>query len=380
MELRMKKNRLASYIVIIFSFFMIPAIFMGCFNYNDINKVSFPTSIIFDVNDLNQVVVYLDCIKPYRSTNESSDKGRRIIYKGEGKTTLEALKDITRVSSYRLNYSQTRAYIFTERAARDGIKKYIDLINSDNGFQTKPSAFVYYGDVEDLLKTASTDEEYLGLFLNDLVEQNRDNPRSVESNINYYLTNRLMGSNVSLLTSIGLKDNAIDKKVEIDGASILLNNVLVDKMDLSDSLTYNLIMGTLDSGTLEVSNPQADDSLITLEVLATSVKDKLVANGEKLELLKDIEIEVVIGEVQGKLLLTQEVMDYIKYNKEAYINGYCEFVFNKYKEKGLDIFNVGRMTEIYYPKEVIINPLSKTDIKVNTTIKIKGTGTIKNVL
>ena len=376
----MRKNRWKSYILLIFSIFMIPAIFMGCFNYNDINKVSFSTSIIFDVNDLNQVVVYLDCIKPYRSTNESSDKGRRIIYKGEGKTTLEALKEITRVSSYRLNYSQTRAYIFTERAARDGIKKYIDLINSDNGFQTKPSAFIYYGDVEDLLKTASTDEEYLGLFLNDLVEQNRDNPRSVESNINYYLTNRLMGSNVSLLTSIGLKDNAIDKKVEIDGASILMNNILVDKMDLSDSLTYNLVMGTLKAGTLEVANPQADDSLITLEVLATSVKDKLLKNKEGLELIKDIEIEVAIGEVQGKLLLSQEVMDYIKYSKEAYINGYCEFVFNKYKEKGLDIFDIGRMTEIYYPKEVIINPLAKTNIKVNTTIKIKGTGTIKNVL
>ncbi len=376
----MKKNRWRSYISLLCLIFMIPTIFMGCFNYNDINKVTFPTSIIFDVNDLNQVVVYLDCIKPYRSTNESSDKGRRIIYKGEGKTTLEALKDITRVSSYRLNYSQTRAYIFTEKAARDGIKKYIDLINSDNGFQTKPSAFIYYGDVEDLLKTASTDEEYLGLFLNDLVEQNRDNPRSVESNINYYLTNRLMGSNVSLLTSIGLKDNAIDKKVEIDGASILRDNVLVDKMDLSDSLTYNLIMGTLRSGTLEVVNPQANDSLITLEVLATSVRENLVSNGEKLELIKDIEIEVAIGEVQGKLLLTQEVMDYIKYSKETYINGYCEFVFNKYKDKGLDIFNVGRMAEIHYPKEVIINPLSKTDIKVNTTIKIKGTGTIKNVL
>ena len=376
----MKKSRLKKSGVIIFSFFIISTIFCSCFNYNDINKVSFSTSIIFDINDLNQVVVYLDCIKPYRSTNESSDKGRRIIYKGEGKTTLEALKDITRVSSYRLDYSQTRAYIFTERAARDGIKKYIDLINSDNTFQTKPSAFIYYGDVTDLLKTVSTDEEYLGLFLNDLVEQNRDNPRSVESNINYYLTNRLMGSNVSLLTSIGLKDNAIDKKVEIEGASILMNNVLIDKMDLADSLTYNLIMGTLRSGTLEVPNPECEDSLITLEILATSVKEKLLRKDEGFQLVKDIEIEVLIGEVQGKLLLTQEVIDYIKKNKETYINGYSEYLFNKYKDRDTDIFDIGRLTEIYFPKEIIIDPISKTDIIVNTNIKVKGTGTVKNIL
>ena len=33
----------------------------------------------------------------------------------------------------------------------------------------KPSAFVYYGDVEELLKTSIYDEEYLGLFLNDIM-------------------------------------------------------------------------------------------------------------------------------------------------------------------------------------------------------------------
>ena len=40
--------------------------------------------MIFDTDDLGQVIVYLDCIKPYRSNNESSDKGRRLIFKGVG--------------------------------------------------------------------------------------------------------------------------------------------------------------------------------------------------------------------------------------------------------------------------------------------------------
>ena len=145
--------------------------------------------MIFDVDDLGKSILYLDCIKPYRSTNDSSDKGRRIIYKGEGKTAMEALEDINRVSSYKLDYSQTRAYIFTEKAARNGIKKFLDLINNNSDFQIKPSAFVYYGDVEDLLDTVSGDEEYLGLFLNDLVGKEKYNSKSVRSNINYYLSN-----------------------------------------------------------------------------------------------------------------------------------------------------------------------------------------------
>lgn len=356
----------------------LPLLLTGCFNYYDINKVTFPTSVIFDLDDLGQSIVYLDCIKPYRSTNDSSDKGRRIIYKGEGKTALSALEDINRVSSYKLDYSQTRAYIFTEKAARKGIKKFLDLINNNSEFSMKPSAFVYYGDVEELLKTVSSDEEYLGLFLNDLVGKEKYNPKAVKSNINYYLSNILMGSDTGLLTSIALKENAVDRKIEIDGASIFTDNVLIEKMSVENSLMYNLTMGIVKSGTLEVTNPQSKEDFITLEILDSNVKDTLNYEDGRFKLIKNINIEVSISEIQGKLIIDKSVLDYIKVNKEAYINGYAEYIFNDYKEKGLDIFDVERIREMYYPKEDVDNPLSITDIEVNTNLTIKGTGITKN--
>ena len=131
-----KKFRLIGLICIT----LLPMLLTGCFNYRDINRVTFSTSIIFDVDELDRTIIYLDCIKPYRSTNESSDKGRRIIYKGIGKTVVEALSDINMISGYKLNYSQTKAYIFTERAAQKGIKKFLDVINNNSQFQVKPSA------------------------------------------------------------------------------------------------------------------------------------------------------------------------------------------------------------------------------------------------
>ena len=169
----------------------LPLLLVGCFNYRDINKVSFSTSIIFDTDDFGRAVVYVDCVKPYRSTNESSDKGKRIIYKGIGKTALEALRDVNLASSYELNYSQNRAYIFTEKAAKEGIKKYTDLINNNQEFQIKPDLFVYFGEVDDLLKVTSSDEEYLGLYLEELVHKNKRNPRAMRANINDYLSNTL---------------------------------------------------------------------------------------------------------------------------------------------------------------------------------------------
>lgn len=369
-----KRRRYSLLLVLLF----IPLFLTGCFDYHDINKVTFPTSIIFDIDDLGEAIVYLDCIKPYRSTNDSSDKGRRIIYKGQGKTALEALSDINRVSSFKLDYTQTRAYIFTEKASRKGIKKFLDLINNNSEFSMKPSAFVYYGDVDELLKTVSTDEEYLGLFLNDLVGKEKYNPKAVKSNINYYLSNILMGSNTALLTSIALKDNAIDKKIEIQGSSIFKDNILVEKIDVVNSLMYNIMMGNAKSGTLEVANPQDKQNFITLQILDSSVEDKIQFQDGKYKLIKNVNVDVSVSEIQGKLIVDSSSLDYIEVNEEAYINGYVEYLFNKYKEEGLDIFDVERLAEMYYPHENIENPLSITELEVNTKINIKGTGVVKD--
>ena len=371
------KRRKAS---VLLSLLILPLLLTGCFDYHDINKVTFPTSIIFDVDDLGQEIVYLDCIKPYRSTNDSSDKGRRIIYKGVGKTALEALNDINRASSFKLDYTQTRAYIFTEKASRKGIKKFLDLINNNSEFSMKPSTFVYYGDVEELLKTVSTDEEYLGLFLNDLVGKEKYNPRAVKSNINYYLSNILMGSNTALLTSISLEDNAIDKKIQIQGSSIFKDNVLVERIDMENSLIYNIMMGNAKSGNLEVTNPQSKENFITLQILDSSMKDKLEFQDGKYKLIKDVNVEVSVSEIQGELIVDANGLDYIKVNEEAYISGYAEYLFNKYKKQNLDIFDIDRLAEMYYPNENIDNPLSVTEVEVNTKLIIKGTGVVKDSL
>lgn len=371
-----KKNLFLTICTII----LLPLLLTGCFNYHDINKVTFPTSVIFDINDLGEAVIYLDCIKAYRSTNDSSDKGRRIIYKGEGRTAMEALEDINRASSYKLNYSQTRAYIFTEKAAKNGIKKFLDLINNNSEFQVKPSAFIYYGDVDDLLSTVSADEEYLGLFLNDLVGKEKYNSKAVKSNINYYLSNVLMGGNTALLTSIELKENALDKKIEIDGASIFKDNILIEKINIENSLMYNILMGTAKTGILEATNPNSKSDFISLEIIDSNVKDNLSYENGAIKLIKDIEVDVSVSEIQGSLIVDSSALDYIRYNEEEYINGYVKYIFNKYKEKKLDIFDVERLAEMYFSKEDIKDPLSITELEVRTKLNIKGTGITRNSL
>ena len=74
------------------------------------------------------------------------------------------------------------------------------------------------------------------------------------------------------------------------------------------------------------------------------------------------------------------ILNYITKNEEAYVSEYAKFIFNKYKNKQLDLFDIKRMVEVYYPKSDISSPLKYTDIQVNTKVNIKGTGVTRNSL
>ena len=364
----------------ILAIFFIPLFLVGCFNYRDINKVSFATSIIFDTDDFGRAIVYVDCVKPYRSTNESSDKGKRIIYKGIGKTALEALRDVNLASSYELNYSQNRAYIFTEKAARNGIKRYVDLINNNQEFQIKPYMFIYFGEVDELLKITSSDEEYLGLYLEELVHKNKRNPRAMRANINDYLSNSITASDTYIVGAIEIREDALDKKIEIGGGAIIKDNKLVEKIDSKDAMSYNLFMNNIRRGTLEMSNPQSQQGFITLDILDNSTESKLKYDGENITLVKNLEMKVSVAEIQGRLIVDNELLKYIKDVKEEEIESYLRDIFNKYKEKQIDVFEIERLLDIYYPKAAVYNPIANTNLEVNVNLIVEGTGLVKDSL
>ena len=359
---------------------LFPILLVGCFNYRDINKVTFATSIIFDTDDFGRAVVYVDCVKPYRSTNESSDKGRRIIYKGIGKTALEALKDVNLASSYELNYSQNRAYIFTEKAARKGVKGYLDLINNNQEFQIKPDMFVYFGEVKDLLKVTSNDEEYLGLYLEELVHKNKRNPRAIRANINEYLGKSIEDDKTYIVGAIEIRDDALDKKIQIGGGAVIKDSKLINKLEAKDALSYNLLMDNVTKGTLEISNPQSDEGFITLEILSNSTKSDIIYEDNKIKLVKDLEMKVSVAEAQDSFIVDKETLTYIKAAKEMEVESYLKNIFDTYKKEGLDIFEIQRLLDVKYSNIEIEDPLSITELEANVNIIMEGTGIVKDSL
>ncbi|MGG7078731.1 Ger(x)C family spore germination protein [Clostridium sardiniense] len=375
----MKKNgkRIFSLILIIL---ITPTILSGCFNYNEINQITFVTSAIFDIDDTGNVILYLDSMRPYRNTSESSDNGKRVIYKGVGKTALEAIRDVNMASSYKINFTQNRALIFTEAAAKQGINKFLNLINNDQEFQVKPYAFVYFGDIKNLIDISQNDEEYIGLFLNDLVHKNKKNPRSIISNINDYIVESEVGNNYAVMSGLEIRKDVVDQRVELSGGVLMRDNKMIEKIDVTDGMSYNFLMDKIKTGTLEISNPQMNEGFVTLEILNSKTKTSVEYKNDKVILNKKIKVKAVIAEAQGRFVVSKESVDTLKAKAEQNAKDYLEQFFYSFADKDIDILQVERLLEIKYPQKTIEDVLSKIDLNLDVEINIQSGDRVESSL
>ena len=353
-------------------------LFTGCYSYKDINRVIFVTSLLIDLDDNENIVIYADTLKPYRDTSESSEKGQRSVYKGEGKSLLEAIDNMNLSSSFQLNFSQNKAVIFTQKAAEKGIDTYMDYLNRDQELNVRSYLFVYYGDIEKLMNIASNNEEYLGSFLNDIVNKVSSSPKAIFLNMNDYLTQKKLGSGITIITALEVEKEKAEEKIHLVGGGVIREGKLVDKLEASQTQSYNLLTKGIKNGTIEVANPEDKEKLITLKIIKGKAKTELSLSGGKPQLIKKIKLRTIIGDAQGSLTLSEDNIAAIKSSAQEVLRNRTESFFYEYKGKEIDILNVEREIEIKYPQS--INSISpyRAELWIYPEVIIEGSSNIKN--
>lgn len=346
---------------------------VGCFNYMEINNITFVTSVIFDIDEYDNTIMYLDCVAPYRNANESSDKGKRIVFEGRGKTALEAMRKVNVDSSNDLNFSQVRAYIFTENVLLKGVDKYLDLIENNQQLSYKTYMFAYFGDIEALLDVHNNDEEYLGLYLDNLIEMNKKNAQVISSNVSDYITNSIESPNICTMSMIDLKQDLVEKKILLDGAVVMQDNRMIDTMNLRDTLAYNLLTNkNLKEGTFQVTNPNNAEQFISLDILDNYNKQGIRIENDIIYLDEYIRVRTSIGEVQGNYSIDDSTMNTIKEEQEEKLQKVFIKLFEEYRDKGIDILRIKELIDRYYPNYNSDDYLSKVKIIPEIEIIIDG--------
>jgi spore germination protein KC len=367
-----KKLKKITYLLI---FIIFSTQLVGCFNYRDINKIVFITAMIIDIDEQDNIMLYTEAFKPTRETTKESGKGQRILYKGKGKTLFEAVRDNSLASSYKSNYTQNRAIIVTKKAAEKGFDKFMDFLDRDQEILLRAYMFVFDGGADELIKMNLKQEEYIGVYLYNLIQITGAASRALSITLNQYLTRRVIGSDVVVIPIIKPREERIEDIIELSGGAVIEDNKMVSNIAKKESQGYNFLINKVKTGTLEITNPDNPDKYVTLEILNSNTRTDIELNDDKIKLTKKILVRTSVAESQGNLQLNEANKKKLQKSAESNIKKYTTEMFEQYKNKNIDIFNVKEELERKYPKSNIDKPMEKTDLEVNVSVEVEGSST-----
>lgn len=358
----------------IFLYFFIVSTFLlnGCFNYNDIDKVLFATAVIVDIDADDRPIIYVEAFKPTRGGKGDSGKGERVLFKGTGKTIFETVRDLNLSASNKINYTQCRGIIFTGNSAEKSLGDLMDFFDRGQEVIERADIAIYKGDPEKLINTKLKDQEFIGLFIHDLIYNMPFSARGVMLNLNDFFNKSYTSNNTVVIPIITLKEDQPEDKIEINNAAIIKDFKMIDSLDRRQGEGYNFLIDNIKGGTLEVSNPNADNKYITLEILKSSTNTKVYYDGKTIHVKKIINTRTSIGEAQQKLTFTKGTINQIEKNAESNIKLNCSKLFEDYKKKDIDIFDISDDFERKYPKEKVANIITKTQLELEVHVYVEG--------
>ncbi|AOY75169.1 Ger(x)C family spore germination protein [Clostridium formicaceticum] len=348
----------------------------GCYNYNDINRMLFPTALLIDVDDEGNYIVSLEIFHAYRSNQDNTEQGQRILYQRQGRTFLDAISDFELIGAHPFNYTQNKVIIFTEKAAEVGLEGVIDYLHRHQEFLLRPYVMVYYGEPEKLLNVPLKQNEYLGLYLFDLLDRPLSRLTIEHRKLYELLNNRRMGINAALLTAIKMDEGHLEDKVRKDGAAVFHNDKLVGKLDVEDMVAIAFMNDKVRRGYIDVPYPESTEKFISLEIVKSNTITDILYEEGKVYLRQTINVKTVIAGSEEPLILDEAMVKAIQGNGEVVIQEKCHRLFNAYKKKGIDIFQVQEIFKRKYPRIDIDNVIEVAELEIQVNHHLQGSTNI----
>lgn len=344
----------------------------SCYSYNDINRMLFPVLIVIDVDDEGEPVVSLEIFHAYRSQKENAEAGQRILYQRRGKTFHDVVSAFEEVAGQPYSYTQNKAIVFTERAARSGVKEFLDYLHRDQQFLLRPYVAVYQGDAEELLNTEMKQNEYLGLFIFDLLDRPVERVTIPHYKLFEVLNQRRMGKNVMIVTVLTKDVGNLEDKIRKDGAAVFHNDRMMDKLELPEMKPLAFIKDIVRAGYMEVPHPNYEDKFISVQILTSNTITDILYEEEKVILRQTINLKTTMAGTDDNIVLDKKTVEQINRNAEEFIQAICHELFSKYRGKGVDVFNIQEIFERKYPRMEIDNVIEVTEYQLQVNHHLEG--------
>ena len=343
----------------------------GCFSYQDINKVIFATMVVIDVADSSNVMLHVEAFHSYRSKKGNTEIGERLVFQATGSTVFEAIRAIDRSAIYKIDYTQNKIILFTERATEHGLEEFLDIFMRDQEVLLYPATLVFQGDPSYLMKASFKQEDFTGTYLNYLLKNEVIGSRLKRNQINVLFNYRDIADQVALMDVIGLIEHEGEERIELRGHCILKDDKKIDILDIEKTKIFNVVNNEFKNGVFNVDHPTEKNKSITLQVLKSKAKTKYDFQEDgQVRVKKDVKMEVSMGETGSPIELTDEMRRKIEEELEKRIRNEGQQLFHEYADQNIDLFELNQGIYRRRPDLYKEGDLSKISLTINAMVNM----------
>lgn len=399
----------------------------GCYSYRDMNRILYYTMGIFDVVD-NDIFLYAEFLKAYRGEGDKAGSERRVVSYGKGSTIAEAAEQMRRATNYPHEYAGGKTAIFTKAYAEHGTYGLFDFYGRDQKPSLRQYLFVLDSPTTEILDLELEEEQFLGLYLYEMLNTTRHSLGIISTQLYQFVEDTNTGSGTVVVPIIKIrqyeeeknkpKDEKSDQKdgqqqgsqkgeqqqggdqqegqsqqkqaqgkllnnphIIVDGAAVFVGGKMEQTLSDAETNAFNLLDSPVIGGLLESPNPEHPKYMVGYSIIKSKPKRKLEMIDSRIKLHYTVNLRVVLLDSTTTLSSDlKETQEAIKKSLADRLRSDTIAMYNRMKEKGIDILNVKKDVDIRFCSEKIENPLDITDFDVTFNITLDGTGKIRHGL
>ncbi len=394
----------------------------GCFSYKDMNRVMFFTMGAGALEG-DTFYFYGEAFKAYRGEGEKVGQEKRIVMFGKGDSLTAAVEQMRSSVNYPIEYAGNKTFVFCDALAEHGVEDVLDIFTRDQKPSLRIYLIVFDGCVHDLMNVTMEDEQFMGLYLYEMMNAQKGSLGVLTNQYYQFVNNLQTGAGVNVLPLMVL--TTVDEQrgsgsaeqsagssgstessgsggssqssgggseneqtsgkdsptaapyVMMDGAAVFVGTVMKARLSRSEAEAYKLLKENVVTGLVNAPNPEQEGKTVGYTVLHNKPRFKVWMEDGHVRVDCTLELKVVLLEAEGGFSSSNEMAARLKTGLEDVIAGREEELVEKMRAQDIDILDVQRMLELAHI-DAPDDYLSGMRFNIDVDVTIDGLGEIKD--
>lgn len=359
---------------------VLPLLLASCLGYRDLDHIAFVTSILIDLDEEENLVFYFETLNSIRNSSKEANQEERIVYKIATQNPGDAINRLETHTSAPVTLAHNKVILFTERFAAGGLDQAFDIFDRWQESSTRTLLGVYIGETEDFIKPNHEEEVMTGLYLYDMLG-NKSSVTSygVKLNIKEFMNQKIIGDHVNSMSIMNVsKDKDTKGQYFLDGLALIKEYRMVGRLSSEKSIYFNFLLDNEVSGNINTQNPEDRTKTVSLLLQNNRYKSRLDYKDGILKMEIILKLNTDVSLIQGKLKLNEENIAKLEASMAAKIRADCLALFQEWKDRGTDIFDIQEKFDRKYPKLAGRNIIGSTELDLKVAVDINGTTTLRD--